>query len=65
MKNLEDVFQQPTKYNLQLNPNKCTLGVEADKFLGYMLTNRGVEINPDKCRDVLELSSPSSVKEVQ
>jgi hypothetical protein len=48
-----------------LNPNKCTFGVEAGKFLGFMLTNRGIEVNPDKCTAVLKMQSPKTIKEVQ
>ena len=62
---LEEVFQQLRKYNMRLNPTKCTFRVEAGKFLGFMLTNRRIEANPDKCQAVLEMQSPRSIKEVQ
>ena len=39
-------------------------GVEAGKFLGFMLTDRGIEANPDKCAAILAMKSPASVKEV-
>jgi len=62
---LEAVFQRLRQHNMRLNPLKCTFGVPAGKFLGYMLTNKGIEAHPDKCRAVLELKSPTSVREVQ
>ena len=62
---LKDVFQQLTRYNLRLNPDKCTFDVEAVKFLGFFLTSRGIEANPDKCEVVLEMASPRSICEVQ
>jgi len=62
---LEAVFERLRRYNMRLNPMKCTFGVPAGKFLGYMLTNRGIEAHPDKCKAVLELKSPISVREVQ
>jgi hypothetical protein len=53
------------KYELRLNPDKCTFGVEAGKFLGFLLTSRGIEANLDKCKAVRGMSSPRSIKEVQ
>ncbi|PNY11290.1 gag-pol polyprotein [Trifolium pratense] len=53
------------KYNMRLNPAKCYFGVQAGKFLGFMLTNRGIEANPEKCQAIIDMRSPSSVKEVQ
>ena len=40
-------------------------GVEAGKFLGFMLTERGIETNPDKCATIIGMRSPAIVKEVQ
>jgi len=50
---------------MRLNPAKCTFGVQAGKFLGFLLTNRGIEANPDKCQDIINMRSPCSIKEVQ
>jgi len=62
---LEELFATITKYRLKLNPEKCVFGVEAGKFLGFLLTERGIEANPDKCAAILAMRSPTSVKEVQ
>jgi hypothetical protein len=62
---LEETFGQIRKYDLRLNPNKCTFGVEAGKFLGFMLTSQEIKINPDKCGAVLKMQSPRTIKEVQ
>jgi hypothetical protein len=59
---LEAVFARAQYYNMRLNPEKCTFGVKAGKFLGFNLTKRGIEANLDKCRDVLEME-PSLSKE--
>lgn len=48
-----------------LNPDKCTYEVEVDKFLGFMLTHQGIEANPDKCQVIINMRSPTFVKEVQ
>ncbi|XP_052732453.1 uncharacterized protein LOC128196247 [Vigna angularis] len=50
---------------MRLNPAKCIFGVPNGKFLGFMLTSRGIEANPEKCRTVLEMRSPSNLKETQ
>ena len=50
---------------MKLNPNKCAFGVTAGKFLGYMVSQRGIEVNPEKVRAIMELELPRTVKEVQ
>ncbi|XP_014490794.1 uncharacterized protein LOC106753490 [Vigna radiata var. radiata] len=65
LKDLTEVFHQLKQYGLRLNPSKCTFGVSVGKFLGFMLTNRGIQANPDKCRAILEMRSPTKLKEVQ
>ncbi|RDY11328.1 Tf2-9, partial [Mucuna pruriens] len=50
---------------LQLNPSKCSFGVRARKFLGFMLMERDIEANPEKCWVVTNMRNPRSVKEVQ
>jgi len=62
---LEVVFSQLRKYNMRLNLEKCVLGIEEGKFLGFMLTLRSLHDNPDKCHTILEIRSPRNVKETQ
>jgi len=62
---LEELFTTIGKYNMKLNPEKCVFGVEAGKFLGFMLTERGIEANPNKCAAIIEMRSSATVKEVQ
>jgi len=62
---LEEVFATISKYLLKLNPEKCVFGVDAGKFLGFMLTETGNEANPDKCATIIAMRSPTSGKEVQ
>ena len=45
--------------------DKCTFGVEADKFLGFMVFQRGIEVNPEKIKAILEMPSPKPIKEIQ
>ncbi|KAI9126884.1 hypothetical protein K1719_002480 [Acacia pycnantha] len=65
IQDLEQTFAKLRTYRIRLNPAKCAFGVPAGKFLGFMLTNRGIEANPDKCRAVMEMKAPSNKKEVQ
>ena len=62
---LEELFTTIAKYDLKLNPEKCVFRVEAGKFLGFLLTERGIEANPEKCATIIAMRSPTSVKEVQ
>ena len=62
---LEELFTMIAKYMLKLNLEKCVFGVEAGKFLGFLLTERGIEANPKKCASIIAMRSPISVKEVQ
>ncbi|RDY08227.1 Retrovirus-related Pol polyprotein from transposon 17.6, partial [Mucuna pruriens] len=59
------VFGILREHQLRLNPNKCSFGVRAGKFLGFMLTERGIEANPEKCWAITNVRSPKSIKEVQ
>jgi len=49
-----------------LNPEKkCVFEVRGGKFLRFMLTNRGIEANPNKCEAIMKMISPKNLKEVQ
>ena len=50
---MSEAFQILREYNMKLNPAKCTFGVSAEKFLGFIVNNRGIEANPDKIKVVL------------
>ena len=62
---LKEVFEVLQRHKLHLNADKCAFGVGAGKFLGYMITSRGIEINPDQIEAIECLKSPSNPKEVQ
>jgi len=46
MADLGEIFEQLCKYQVKLNLDKCTFGVDGRKFIGFMLTSRGIEANP-------------------
>ena len=65
MEDLQDVFATLRHHRLRLNVEKCVFGVGAGKFLGYLITNRRIEVNPDQIEAVKCLKPSSSLKEVQ
>ena len=62
---LGDILEVLRKYKLRLNASKCSFGVRSGKFLGYMVTHRGIEVNPDQIKAINNLQSPRNPKEVQ
>ncbi|GAU46452.1 hypothetical protein TSUD_402190 [Trifolium subterraneum] len=62
---LQKVFEQARKFNMRFNPEKCTFGIRAGKFLGFYLTERGIEANPDKCRAFTEFPTSNDKKSIQ
>ena len=62
---LQETFDTLRQYNMKLNPSKCAFGVSLGKFLGFMVSHRGIEANPEKIKAILDMKSPQSIKEVQ
>ena len=62
---LQAIFEILRKYKLRLNASKCSFSMGSGKFLGYMVTHRGIEINPDQIKVINNLRSPQNLKEVQ
>ena len=48
LKDLKETFDTLCSYNMKLNPGKCAFRVTAGKFLGFIVSQRGIEANPDK-----------------
>ena len=65
LKDLSDIFDVLRRHKLHLNASKCSFGVGLGKFSGYMVTHRGIEVNPDQIKAIRNLKPPRSVKEVQ
>ena len=62
---LRETIDTLRSFKMKLNPNKCAFGVTAGKFLGFMVSQRGIEVNLKKVRAIMELEPPRTVKEVQ
>ena len=61
----KETFDTLRSYNIKLNPNKCAFGVITRKFLGFLVSQRGIRVNPNKVKAIMELTSLKNVKEVQ
>ena len=64
-RDLQEAFEILNRFNMKLNPDKCTFGVKAGKFLGFMISQRGIEAKPEKIKAILEMQAPTSIHEVQ
>ena len=62
---LTNIFGILRKHKLRLNASKCSFGVGSRKFLGYMMTHRGIEVNPDQIKAISSLQPPWNPKEIQ
>ena len=58
--------KMPTTKHLQrLNPNKCTFGVRSGKLLGFVVSDKGIQVDPAKVKAIQEMPSPRTEKEVR
>ena len=62
---LRSIFEILREHKLRLNASKCSFGVGSGKFLGYMVTHRGIEVNSDQVKAINNLQPPRNPKEVQ
>ena len=65
MDDLKETFATFKQYQMKLNPGKCVFGVASGKFLGFMVSQRGIEANPEKVQAIINMALPKTVKEVQ
>jgi len=65
IEDLEETFKMLRHYKMKLNPTKCAFGVYSGKFLGFMVSQRGIEVNPEKVRVVLDMQPPQTIKQLQ
>ena len=62
---LTNIFKILRGHKLRLNASKCSFGVGSGKFLGYMVTHRGIEANPDQVKTINNLQPLRNPKEIQ
>ena len=61
---LAECFVVLQKYNMKLNPRKCSFGVSSGMFLGFRVNSRGIEVNPGKIKALIDMPSPRKHKNV-
>ena len=57
---LPDIFEILRKHKLRLNASKCSFGVGSRNFLGYMVTHKGIEVNPDQIKAITACNHPET-----
>ena len=62
---LRNIFEILRKHKLRLNAFKCSFSVGSGQFLGFMVTHRGIEVNPNQIKAINSLQPPRNPKEVQ
>src|SRR3954464_2136921 len=62
---LRETFNNLERYQIKLNPKKCFFGVPGGQVLGYLISARGIEANPEKIKAVLDMDPPSNLKHIQ
>jgi hypothetical protein len=62
---LEETLNSLRKFRWKLNPTKCVFRVPSGKLLGFIISNRGIEANPEKIRAITDMEAPTTIKDVQ
>nr|XP_043638079.1 uncharacterized protein LOC122609083 [Erigeron canadensis] len=62
---VQETFDTLRSINMKLNPSKCSFGMEEGKFLGHIVTPKGIKANPKKIQAVIDMASPRTKKQVQ
>ncbi|XP_008219638.1 PREDICTED: uncharacterized protein LOC103319819 [Prunus mume] len=65
LENLALMFGILKDYRMRLNPTKCAFGVFSGKFLGFMISQRGIEANPEKIKAIIDMETPKTQKDIQ
>jgi hypothetical protein len=62
---LAETFDNLNRYKLKLNPTKCSFGVYAGQLLGFLVSARGTEANPEKIQAILTMEKPTKLHDIQ
>jgi hypothetical protein len=65
LKHLTLVFERMRKYKLKMNPMKCAFGVSSEKFLGFIVTKRGIEVDPTKIKAIMDMPQPKNIHDLK
>jgi hypothetical protein len=62
---LQETFDNLNRYKLKLNPTKCSFGMSAGQLLGFLVSTRGIEANPEKIQAILTMGKPAKLHDIQ
>ncbi|GLJ30588.1 hypothetical protein SUGI_0605680 [Cryptomeria japonica] len=58
---LEKIFDRLEQYHVRLNPKKCVFGVTSGKLLGYIVSSKGIEVDPAKVKAIMDMPPPKNI----
>src|SRR5262249_56725881 len=61
---LTRVLQRAREHQLKMNPKKCVFGESSGKLLGFIVSQRGIEVDPNKAKEIAEMPPPKNLKDV-
>ena len=61
---LRKLFKRLIKYRLRLNPNKCVFGASSGKLLGFIVSQRGIEVDLPKVQAIRDMPTPQTEKQI-
>src|SRR5262249_10474807 len=59
------ILQRSKEHRLKMNPKKCIFGVSSSMLLGFIVSKRGIKVDPNKAKKITEMSPPRNVKELR
>lgn len=62
---LRESFETIRRHKMKLNLTKCSFGLTSGNFLGFLLTQQGIEVDPKQIKAIQDITSPTTLKEVQ
>lgn len=62
---LQETFKNIRLHSMRLNPAKCSFGLTSGKFLGFLVSQRGIKADPSQIKEIIEIPDPSNVKKIQ
>lgn len=65
IKILHQIFERIRKYHMRLNPRKCVFGVDSGKLLGFIVSNRGIEVDTKKIDAIVNMPPPRNVSQLK
>ncbi|GLJ16864.1 hypothetical protein SUGI_0290670 [Cryptomeria japonica] len=62
---LDKIFDRLEQYHVRLNPKKCVFGVTSGKLLGYIVSSKGIEVDPTKVKAIMDMPPPKNISQLR